>query len=236
MNTKYCYLLLTLLSLMTVPAPAQIIKGDVADRENRHSLAGVNIRNVHTTLTVSTGDNGNFVIAAGSDQLLEFTKKGYQTVRVRIPKGMVPPYFKILMQQGITPIRELLASNDNRYDYKEDSLRFYELYKHELEFPKLSAIGSIQHPFSAMSKKNREIWRFQESYTAAEKEKYVDRTFNKEVITKYTGLTGDSLSYYMVKYRPDYEDLRGMNDYTFFSYIKRTAYTYRNYSRGRSAQ
>ncbi len=234
MNTKYCYLLL-LLSLLTLPVAAQMIRGEVVDMEDKHALDGVTIRNVHTTLTVNTGDNGSFLIAATSDQLLEFTRKGYQTVRVRIPKGIVPPYFKIIMQQGITPIRELLATNE-RYDYTEDSLRFYELYKHELDMPRLSAIGSIQHPFSALSKKNREVWRFQDNYTATEKEKYVDRTFNKEVITKYTGLTGDSLAYYMVKFRPSYEDLRGMNDYTFFSYIKRTAHSYRSYSRGRSAQ
>lgn len=236
MNTRLSFCTIVMLAASAVPAIGQVIKGEVVDKDSKHVIDGVTIENIHTSLSVNTSENGSFVIAATGDQLLEFKKTGYQTVRVRIPKGMVPPYFKIIMQHGVTHVKDLLAANTGRYDYTQDSIRFYELYKHELDMPKLSAIGSISHPFSALSKKNREVWQFQNNFSETEKEKYVDRTFNAELITRYTGLTGDSLAYYMVKFRPSYEDLRGMNDYTFFNYIKRTAYTYRNHSRGRSAQ
>lgn len=225
-----------MLACACLQAGAQTIKGEVADRDSKHAVGGVAIENIYTSLQVTTNDDGSFNIAASKDQLLEFRKKGYQTVRVRIPNGMVPPYFKILMEHGITKIDDVLASNDNRYDYRQDSLRFHELYKHELDFPKLSAIGSIAHPFSAMSSKNREIWKFQETFSDNEKEKYVDKTFNAKLITKFTGLTGDSLKYYMVRYRPSYDDLRTMNDYSFFTYIKKAAANYRGRSRQRGAQ
>ena len=236
MHIKSSITLITLLAIACLQASAQTIKGEVADRNNKLPVSGVTIQNVYTSLQVNTNDDGGFIIAASKDQLLEFKKQGYQTVRVRIPNGIIPPYFKILMEHGITKMDDVLASNENRYNYHDDSLRFHELYKHELDFQKLSAVGSIAHPFSAMSSKNREIWQFQETFAEAEKEKYVDKTFNPALITKFTGLTGDSLKYYMVRYRPSYEELRKMNDYSFFTYIKKTAVIYRGRSRGRSAQ
>ncbi len=236
MHLKLSIILLFVLTCISRPMTAQTIKGEVIDRDSKHPIAGVTIENIYTSLGVTTNEQGGFIIAASKDQLLEFKRSGYETVRVRIPNGFIPPYFKIIMQHGITSMSNMLAANNNRYDYTQDSIRFHDLYKHELDFAKLSAVGSIAHPFSAMSKKNREVWRFQENYAAGEKEKYVDRTFNAELITKFTGLTGDSLKYYMVRYRPSYEELKNMNDYSFFTYIKRTTYTYRNHSRGRGAQ
>jgi hypothetical protein len=236
MHIKSSITLVFLLASACLQAGAKTIKGEVADRDSKHPVSGVTIQNIYTALQVSTNDEGGFIIAATKDQLLEFKKSGYQTVRVRIPNGIVPPYFKILMEHGITKMDDVLAANNNRYDYHDDSLRFHELYKHQLDFQKLSAIGSIAHPFSAMSAKNREIWKFQETFAEAEKEKYVDKTFNAALITKFTGLTGDSLKYYMVRYRPSYEELRNMNDYSFFTYIKKAATIYRGRSRGRSAQ
>lgn len=236
MHIKSSITLILLLTVACLQVSAQTIKGEVADRDNRHPITGVTIENIYTSLQVNTNSDGGFVIAATKDQLLEFKKQGYQTVRVRIPNGIIPPYFKILMEHGITKMDDVLAVNDNRYNYHDDSLRFHELYKHQLDFQKLSAVGSIAHPFSALSARNREIWQFQDTYAETEKEKYVDKTFNAALVTKFTGLTGDSLRYYMVRFRPSYEELRKMNDYSFFTFIKKTVLIYRGGNRPRSAQ
>jgi len=87
-----------------------------------------------------------------------------------------------------------------------------------------------------MSKKNREIWQFQDDFNEFEKEKYVDKTFTETVITKYTGLQGDSLHYFMRRYRPSYELLRSMNDYTFYNFLKTSVYRYRTYNTPRNPQ
>ena len=210
----------------------QVIKGAVADIKSRNGLSDVSITNVHTAVTITTSADGRFEIPADRDQLLEFRKQNYKTVRVRIPARYVPPYFMIIMELGINPIKKDGAS-DNRYDYSKDSQDFYSLYKHELEFARLNTLQSIAHPFSALSKRNREIWRFQEEYSDFEKDKYVDNTFNGPLITRFTGLSGDSLRHYLIRYRPTYLQLRNMNDYSFYSYIKRTVQTYRSGSEHR---
>ena len=236
MYSKAAIFLLFIVAATRFSAIGQTIKGEVIDMDNKHPVAGVTIENIYTSLGVSTNNEGGFIIAASRDELLEFKKTGFKTVRVRIPKGYVPSYFKIIMEHGLVRMEDMVAANNNRYDYTRDSMRFRELYRHELDFPKLSAAGSIAHPFSAMSGRNREIWQFQETYNYIEQEKYVDKTFNKGLVTKFTGLTGDSLEYYMVKYRPTYDQLRSMNDYSFFTYIKKTVHNYRARTTPRGAQ
>jgi hypothetical protein len=216
------------------PAIAQTIRGEVLDMETGSPVTGVNIENIHTSLDISTDDKGAFLIAAAGGQLLEFKKNGYKTERVRVPQGFIPPYFRIIMKQGIPELKDKYANN--RYDYKFDSIKMHELYAHELDFPKMSAIDMISHPFSAMSGKNREMWRFQDEYDDFEKEKYVDMTFNPEIISKITGLKGDSVRNYIRRYRPSYQQLRGMTDYALFSYIRSTVHSFRSPNIPRGAQ
>lgn len=215
---------------------AQAIRGEVLDMESKHPVADVRIENIYTTLDISTDKLGAFLIAASSGQLLEFKKPGYKTVRVRVPQGYIPSYFRIIMKKGISELQGIAIAHSNRYDYRDDSIRFHELYKHELDFPKMSSIDMISHPFSALSGKNREIWRFQDDYDYFEKEKYVDKTFSEGVVTKFTGLKGDSLRYFMRRYRPTYEQLKSMNDYAFFNFIKFSVHSYRNQDTPRGAQ
>ncbi len=217
---------------------AQTIRGEVVDMDSKKPVTGTEILNIYTMLNVSTDGKGAFIIAASGGQLLEFRKAGYKTTRVRVPQGYIPPYFRIIIKKGIDEISKpnSYASRNGRYDSKSDSLRYHDLYKTELDFPRLSAIGAIQSPFSAMSKKNREIWRFQDEYYDFEKEKYVDRTFTEELVTKYTGLKGDSLHYFMRRYRPSYEQLKSMNDYSFYNFVKTSVYRYRSYSTPRNPQ
>ena len=218
------------------PLSGQTIKGEVRDMEDKHALADVSIENIYTSERISTDEKGTFSIAATSGQLLEFRRAGYKVVRVRVPKGFIPSYFMILISKGLSEVKDMIAEHSTRYDYTNDSIRYHDIYAHELDFPKLSGFDMIASPFSALSAKNRRIWQFQEDYDAFEQEKYVDRTFNESVITKFTGLTGDSLHYYMRRYRPSYDQLKHMNDYTFFNFIKTSVTQYRHMNTPRGAQ
>ena len=232
---KQAFLLLCCF-LYCAAASGQTIHGEVVDMDQKSPIANVTIENIHTSLAVTSGGTGTFIIAAASGQLLEFKKQGYKTVHVRIPKGYVPSYFKIMMKQGMSERRDMYVANSTRYDYTSDSIRYHEIYKHALEFPKMSTFDMLASPFSALSGKNREIWKFQDDYEEFEKEKYVDKTFNAELITKFTGLKGDSLTYFMKRYRPSYEQLRNMNEYAFFNFIKGGVQHFRTRATPRGSQ
>lgn len=224
-------LLITCALLALLPyGNAQVIKGVIQDREDQAGLDDVQIYNVHTNTTGYGDSTGHFSISANKGQLIEMRKAGYRIARFRIPQGYIPPYFRIYMEKIAVLNTDRFASS-NLSPYQKDSLLTYELYKHWLEFPQLKGYEKIQSPFSALSKKNRQIWAFQDLIEEQNKEKYVDYTFNPELVSSLTGLKGDSLQYYMRRFRPDHDALRTMKMIEFYQYIKRTAEFYRR-SRG----
>ena len=226
MSVKRVFFILLWVLSAGIQAKAQNISGEVVDLENRNALSNVSIENIYTGLTVITDSNGKFLIAAAKGQLLIFKKLGYKSVRVRIPDGYLPSYFKIIIQQAPAEVApyNLLA----QHTYKTDSIYFHELYKHELDFPKMSALDAIQHPFSAMSRTNQQIWAFQDDFNENEKQRYIDYAFNQQLVKRITGLDGDNLTRYMRRYRPTYEQLRSMGEYAFYAYIKRTAIRFKD--------
>lgn len=224
MRQVFCFLLFILSLPLTLRAT--FILGQVLDREGKGGLADVTIQNVHTGFNTNTDSAGNFTIAATQGQLIEFRKLGYKTVRFRMPGGAVPSYFKIIMQAGPIELPEYQVAGGSR-NYKKDSLEYYQLYKNALEFPQLTGLDVIQHPFSALSKRNRRIWAFQKEYAVFEREKYIDYTFNASLVKNLTGLEGDSAQYYLRKFRPTYEQLRSMNEYEFYDFIKESVTYFR---------
>lgn len=209
---------------------AAVINGDVTDAGTRLPIPHVTIVNIYTNESITTDSSGKFSIQVEKGQLLELKKLGYKVLRVRIPSGDIPPYFKLMMQIGPVELPDFNLISKGR-DYKKDSMEYAEIYKTYLNFPQLKGYEMIQHPFSALSKRNRQIWAFQKEYTWFEQQKYIDYTFNEKLVQHITGMSGDSAQVYLRVYRPSYEQLRSMNEYTFYSYIKQTVAAFR--SRGR---
>jgi len=197
---------------------AQVLSGILLNAEG--ALPEVLVQNIHTGQEVMSDASGKFSINGTAGQLLEFHKMGYQTARVRIGAGN-PPFYRIMLEPGVQELDEVEVRNHYQ-DFKHDSLRYHDLFKKELEFPKMSTLQAIQSPFSAMSKKNRQIWAFQKEYAWFEEQKYVDYNFNEKIVSNLTGLKGDSAQSYIRRYRPSYEMIRGMKEYELYSYIKHT--------------
>jgi hypothetical protein len=218
--------LLFVLALLPFYSFAVTINGEIIDLHTTAPVANVHIVNIHSSLSTESDDRGKFSIVVERGQLLEFRKVGYKIVRIRIPEGNIPPYFRVMMQEGPIELPEFNV-NTKANDWVTDSTRYYQLYKNALEFPKLEGIDAIQHPFSALSKRNRQIWAFQKEYSYWQQQKYVDYKFNERTIGTLTGLQGDSLQNYMRRYRPPYDQVRAMSDYEFYLYIKQAADLYR---------
>lgn len=222
----------TLLGILVFLVPhallyAQPIEGHVLDVDGGKPMHDVDIHNIYTDEKISTNDAGHFALQVEPGQLIEFRQDGYKVLRVRIPRGKLPSYFKVMMEKKGTDVVDYVNGRGAAPDYKTDSMRYYALYKQALEYPRLTGIDVVQHPFSAMSKKNRQIWVFQDEYEFYQQQKYIDYTFNRELVNKVSGLKGDSLDVYMTLFRPTYPQLRNMNEYTYYNYIKSTVDAYR---------
>lgn len=226
MNTRQAFLALLLFVLHATVA-AQQINGVVSDIQTRQPLGEVFIENIHTGHTIMTDSAGVFSAGVAKGQLIEFRKAGYKTERMRIPEGILPPFFKIFLEKTAIQLPEYVVQ-ERGFDWKKDSLHYYETYKHVLNVPQFSTLDAIQHPFSALSKRNRQIWAFQREYNWFEQEKYVDYTFNARIVGNLTGLKGDSVRTYLRMFRPTYEQLRQMREYDFFTYIRRSVQQFRS--------
>lgn len=215
-----------LLWLFYATAQGQVMQGQIFDAVTGKPLEDVTVLNIHTESGTVANNTGTFSINAANGQLIEFRKVGYKIIRVRIPNGKLPPYFKVGMEKGAVQL-PTIEVNGVAKDYKSDSERYYALYKQALDFPEMSTAQMMRSPFSALSKRNRQIWEFQKEFEWFQQQKFIDYAFNEKLIEKITGLHGDSAMAYIKIFRPTYDQLKSMNEYAYYTYIKRTVIMYR---------
>jgi hypothetical protein len=202
----------------------QTIQGQIIDVADNRPVPDVVVQNLNNQADVTCNDDGRFELRAGKGELIEFKKPGYKVIRVRLPNGTFPAYFKVAMEK----IHQVYIADGGPRDYPADSAKYYALYRRELALPQLTGTEALKHPFSAMSKRNQEIWAFQKEFEFYQQQKFIDYTFNPKLVTTITGLTGDSLQTYMQMFRPTYSQLRNMTEYTYYNYIKMTVASYRD--------
>jgi len=202
-----------------------IIKGEIKDFANNQQMGNVNIRNIYTLKGMTTSEDGKFEILVKKGELVEFSKVGYQTLRVRITNEKEPNYYHLIMSRAAILLREVDIKG-KPIDFKKDSIKFRESYDLVLRKPKKEEVDMRSMPLAMLSKKNRQEWAFQEMYVAWEQEKYIDFVFNDKLVQKITYLENEELALFIKKYRPSYTFLRSASEYEFLDYIKRCYYRF----------
>jgi hypothetical protein len=126
-----------------------------------------------------------------------------------------------LKEVRVAPRNYRLDSIQNRQDYA----KAFNFQKPNLST--LTSIGAGGVGFdideiirSFQFRKNKSMLRFQQRLIQQEQDKYVDHRFNKALVRRLTGLTGEELDKFMLANRPSYEFAVLSNDYDFQSYIK----------------
>lgn len=159
-------------------------------------------------------------------ELIEFTKVGFQTVRIRISNEKEPLFYKIVMEKAPIMLREVDIKG-KPLDFKKDSIKYHETYQIVLRKEKREDIDMRSMPLAMLSKKNRQEWAFQEMYEKWEQEKFIDYVFNDKLVSKITYLKDEELRDFMRNYRPNYRFLRTASDYEYLDYIKHCYYMYK---------
>lgn len=216
--------------LAVVPAFAGKMSGIVVDRQSNLPLETVSIVNVHTGKEVITDASGKFTIEVFKGQLIEFRTAGYNVARINVKSENLASWYNIQLNESNTIIDEQFLRRDYFAEAKIDSIKRRELYQQALDHYKLTGLDIIQHPFDAMSKRNRMIWRFQQNYEYWEQDKFIDYVFNDRLIVQLSQLSSDSLELYKRLYRPPYVFIRNMNEYQYYTYIKNTVQEFRERS------
>jgi hypothetical protein len=220
MAANRIFSLLILLLCIPASAFALIMKGKVYDLKTGNGLANVSILNTFSEINIITDNTGEFSLEVEKGHLIEFKRIGYKIVRIRVNAGELP-YYSIAMTEGAIDLDEVEIRGNN---YKTDSIEKRETYKWAIEHYRLDGLDVIQHPFDALSKKNRQIWAFQKRYEYFEQEKFIDFVFNERLIRKVSGMQDSTaIALYRRYYRPSYMQIKLWSEYEFLKYIKETA-------------
>lgn len=223
--------LIALLSLPLMKMEAQtIIKGEVRDLANNSLMENVNVKNIYTQIGLTVQADGHFSLPVKKGELVEFTKVGYQTVRVRILSEKEPEYYKIIMNKTPIELREV-DIRGKPLDFKKDSIRYRKTYDIVMRKESKNEVDMRSMPLAMLSKKNRQEWAFQEMYAQWEQEKYIDFVFNDKLVSRITYLQDEDLKLFMKLFRPTYEFLRNVSEYEYLDYIKSSYYQFKKSNR-----
>lgn len=220
-------LILTVLSMITLNTFSQtMMKGEVRDLATGDFLENVNVKNIYTQKGMTIQKDGQFQVLIKRGELVEFTRVGYQTVRIRIQSEKEPAFYKIVMNKAPIMLREV-DIRGKPLDFKKDSIRYREVYDLVLRKEKKDEVDMRSMPLAMLSKKNRQEWAFQEMYEKWEREKYIDFAFNEKLVSRITYLKDEELKLFMKQHRPEYEFLRSATDYEYLDYVKSCYYIYK---------
>jgi hypothetical protein len=222
---RYLFIVLLLMFPMAQLMAQTVMKGRIRDFANYQALDNVNVRNIYTMLGMTTLKDGEFQVRIKKGELVEFSKVGYQTLRIRIQNENEVPYYVLDMKRVPIELREVDIKG-KPLDFKSDSIRYRQVYKIVLNKPRRNDIDMRTMPLAMLSKKNREEWAFQEMYDEWEQNKFIDFTFNEKLVQRITYLSGPRLAEFMKRYRPSYEFLRTASEYEYLDYIKYSFFRY----------
>lgn len=224
-------LCITLL-LLTHWSYGQIVfSGEVKSRSDSSAITAATVTNLSTRISTAANELGEFNIMADFGDSLGISAVGYMPATI----AALPQFFLrapvVFLVKGFSSLSTVTVYSDK---YRQDSLSTRIWYDSVRRFnnPRLLSTnpegpGFIFSPvtyFSAKAKAKRKLIKWL-NYT--EKEDYISYRFSRRLIARYTGLTGDSLRTFLLRYRPTYEYCKAASEEDMLLYINDSFKEYR---------
>lgn len=216
-----------------------IVTGKVYDRESREILYLATVKNKSTGEGNFSDLGGNYRISAKEYDVIIFSFVGYypDSITVTVSKGTeVRDVFLHARPHELSGVEVTAGLTP----YQVDSINRRRQFREYLAAPRYKMIGgngdngntpggfgiSIS-PFTFFSKAEKQKRKFDRMYAVAERQKFIDSRYTRELVSRVTGLKGDSLAYFMNSHQPAYEFVRTASDMELMYWIK---YTYKEYA------
>ncbi|MBL7683131.1 MAG: carboxypeptidase-like regulatory domain-containing protein [Flavipsychrobacter sp.] len=191
---------------------AQTISGIVTEAQTGQSLYPVSVINVSTQQTVYTNQFGAFTINVEEGQQLVFSMVGYKEQRKYITAELIKNGIKVALPILSYELNEFIL-RPKYTPYQLDSLRRRSTYKRTLAWQRTNSVMSpVSFIADRISKKSRSRLEFQRNFIKWEGEKFIDTRYTPELVSKLTGLTGDSLGHFMNAYPMEYDYARNATE------------------------
>ena len=220
---------------MTSAAVAQYkVRGTVFDSSRQYRIEAVTVLSTGGRM-VMTDSLGRYQIEVAENDSLSFSFLGKSTPRYAVLKIQDVNQFDIALRLKSNIMEEVKIRNRS---YKMDSIQNRKDYAKIFDYKKVSvasmtSIGpmgagiDIQELIRLFQfRKNKATLKFQQRLLEQEQEKFVAHRFNKGLVKRLTGLEGERLDDFMMKFRPSYEFTSTSGDYDFQLYIKKAFEAY----------
>jgi hypothetical protein len=187
------------------------VKGKIYDGKTDSTIAAVNVYNLNTKQSARSDLGGSYSITAAEGDQLIFSTVGYK------PDTITVVYYMLLAQHDVTLRNEIITLKNVTVtsSYQGDSLARRNYYDNMYKLPNITGRNTPQYgfgislsPFSHFSQEAKQKRQLKKRLIKEEQEYYVDRSFPKQWVASMTGLRGDSLSRFMMLYRPSYSFCR----------------------------
>ena len=204
------------------------VQGTIYDSSRTYPLEAVSVMSTSGKGT-TTNAEGFYQLEVSDKDSIWFSYLGKPTIKYPVSKMLNPLQFDLALRVPVSVLKEVLVRPRN---YRQDSLQNRQDYAKVFDYQKpslgtMTSIGANGAAFDINEiirafqfRKNKSMLRFQERLIQQEQDKYVDHRFNKALIRRLTGSTGEELDLFMKAYRPTYEFAVLSSDYDFQAYIK----------------
>lgn len=228
---KYIFFLIILTA--TLNSYCQQLNGTVVDQLTKQPVKGALVKSVHSRSV--TDAEGKFnILSSGLNDTLTIFHQYYKTY--------VQPFTNINgnKMQIELELNSILINEVTIYskrDYRKDSLNNRLAFQKEFNYspPKIKdALMGSNSPktansfisvnplllYAALTKKKSKGYQLKKKMITDEQETFVGRSFNREIVTNITGLQGDFLEQFLIRYKPTYEFAQKTSEYDMIIYIK----------------
>ena len=211
------------------------VKGKIYEAKTDSTIGAVNVYNLNTKLSARSDSNGSYSISAAEGERLVFSRVGYR------PDTVTVVYYMLLTQLDVTLRKEVITLENVTVasSYRADSLARRDFYSNAYNLPGITGRNTPSHgfgisisPFTFFSRESRQQRQLKKRLIRDEQEYYVDRSFAKQGVASVTGLHGDSLTRFMILYRPSYSFCRKSSREQMLLYVSEKLKGFKKPERG----
>jgi hypothetical protein len=209
----------------------QKITGSVVDKTTKQPVSGALVS--LGKLKTLTNKLGEFEIAVSElNDSLKIVHFAYKTYTVLINKATTTLHIEL--EPAVISLNVVTVHGDR--DFKKDSIANRIAYAKQFNYKGPTIMDAFtgnpdKQPgelisinplllIAALTKKSTPEYKFNKILIRDEQAEYVDRKFNRGIVSGITGLKGDTLSVFLTTYRPTYLFAKSATDYDMEIYIR----------------
>ena len=205
------------------------IEGIVFDKDSKERIASVSVHDITNGIAVYDNLKGVFSIKANEGDQLVFTRQDYHsdTVKVKNQETVVVYMSRIAIQLKLVTVRDSALTPEKRLEAtKQDYTKIYGslAYDDALSVAPGGGAGlSIDALWNSISRSGRNATRLRQFIQQDYEQNVIDYRFNRNFVSRITGLKDEKLSSFMIRYRPGFFTTQTMTDYEFITMIRANA-------------